>query len=124
MTEVPTTVEVFESHNPVVNGGKLKIHAAVIADSSATDSLGPPSETVTFTITGASGDTLTCSNTPMNVVTISTTLQNQGIAQCAIAAGQLMSTDSPYKVKAVYSGDTNYETSKAGDSVTVEAASG
>jgi Big-like domain-containing protein len=125
VTQVPTTVQIFENHNPVAFGGKLKIRAAVIADARATESLGAPTGTVTFTITGATtGDTLTCSNATTNMVTISTTAQNQGIANCAIPAGVLMSGDSPYRIKAVYSGDSNYETAKGADLETVDPAPG
>ncbi len=125
--QVPTTVQVLENHNPVAFEGRLKITAAVVADARATESLGPPTGTVTFTITGAStGDTLTCTNpdATANVVTISTTAQNQAVASCLIPAGVLMSSDSPYSIKAVYSGDPNYLGQKGVDSETVDAVAG
>jgi large repetitive protein len=117
--QVPTTLAVSLSHNPIVNGGRLRIRVGVIADSRATDSLGAPSGTVTFGIADASGDRLTCiGNT--NTITISTTSRNQGLAKCKIASGILMTTESPYTWKVTYSGDTNYATSSAHGTLTVE----
>lgn len=109
VTRVPTTLDLFMSRNPVPNGGKLVIKAAVMARATATGSLGAPSGTVTFTITGSDSptDTLTCSS-GLNTVSIGTNTANQGLAKCVIAAGQLMNANSPYTVTAAYSGDSNY----------------
>jgi hypothetical protein len=124
VSQISTTVELFGNHNPVANDGGVTIQTAVVPSSVSTGSLGAPSGSVTYTVTGNSGDSISCSNGIMNVVTISTTAQNQGIAKCTIPSGVLVSTDSPYRVKAVYSGDTNYATSKGVDTVTVEAPGG
>jgi hypothetical protein len=75
---------------------------------------------VTFTITGMASDTLTCDG-GSNVITISTTTGNQGLAGCVIDAGLLMSTDSPYQLQAVYSGDSNFAGSSTTGSLSVEA---
>ncbi len=104
---IPTTMSLVLSHNPVKSGGGLSIKSVINADSRATGALGAPTGTVTFVIKGNSGDKLTC-KTGSNVVTISTTLKNQALAKCAIVPGQLSSTDSPYTIRAQYSGDSNY----------------
>jgi len=119
VTTIPTTTDVFFNKNPVLGGGRVAIRAAINIDPRATGSLGSPSGTVTFTITGASSDTLTC-DTGSNVIDISTTATNQGFAKCVIDAGQLMSTDAPYQVQAVYSGDSNYAGSTGYGDVNVE----
>ncbi|HTU37580.1 MAG TPA: Ig-like domain repeat protein [Acidimicrobiales bacterium] len=109
VTTVPTTMELFLNHNPVKNEGKLVIKTAIIPDARASGSLGAPSGTVTFTITGAdsSSDTLTC-DSGSNVVNISTNVNNQGLAKCVIDAGQLMNANAPYAITAAYSGDSDY----------------
>lgn len=109
ITKVPTTMELFVNHNPVANEGRAVIKAAVFPTHGATGSDGAPSGTVTYTITGSdsSSDTLTC-NSGSNVVPISTTVNNQGIAKCVIDAGQLMSVNAPYAITASYSGDSTY----------------
>ena len=108
--KVPTTLNVFANHNPLVTGGKVVLRAAIIADPRATSQLGAPSGTVTFTITGESGDTLTC-DSGSTTVTVSTTSSNQGVAKCEIAAGQLTQGDQPYTVAVSYPGSADYEAS-------------
>jgi hypothetical protein len=120
VTEVPTTLTLTLTHNPVANGGRVVIRAAVNANARATSALGAPTGTVTFTITGMASDTLMCDG-GSNVITISTTTGNQGLAGCVIDAGQLMSTDSPYQLQAVYSGDSNFAGSTTTGSLSVEA---
>ena len=118
ITTVPTTMDLIANHNPILSGGRLVIRAAVIANSRATDSLGAPSQTITFTITGG-GEALTCAS-GSNTIDITTNAQNQGLAKCVIVAGQITSTNSPYRVKAVYSGDSNYDGVTGIRMVTVE----
>ena len=103
----PTTTAVILNRNPVLSGGRLVINAAINVDPRATGSLGAPSGTVTFTITGTSSDTLTC-DVGSNAIDVGTTSGNQGVAKCVIAAGQLTSADGPYQIQAMYSGDPNY----------------
>lgn len=105
---VPTTMDLFTSKSPVPAGGKLVIKAAVLADARATGSLGAPSGTVTFTITGSDSPTDILHCNAGDAVSITTNPANQGIARCVIAAGQLMSANSPYQIQAVYDGDNNY----------------
>jgi large repetitive protein len=125
VSQVPSTMQLALSRNPANQGSSMRIRAAIQAYStSASNVLGAPSGTVTYTITGASGDQLTCTTGTDNVITISTDLKNQGVGKCAIAKGQLMTSDSPYKIKAVYSGDSNYYGAKSTASVTVETPSG
>ncbi len=119
MIQVPTTLTVAPNHNPIANGGKLKLRVGVIADSRATDSLGAPSGTVTYVIKGASGDLLSCEG-GSNTITVSTTAKNQGLARCKIPANTVTTTDSPYRWKVTYSGDSNYAPSTATGTETVE----
>jgi hypothetical protein len=86
--------------------------APVLESSLTSGQLGAPTGTVTFAVTGASGDVLTCS-TGTNVITVSTTPKNQGLAKCVILAGQMTQSDGPYSVTATYSGDANYTSSSA-----------
>lgn len=111
VVEVPTSVTVFLNHNPTVNGGRLIIRAAVTANSKATDQLGAPSGTITFNVTGSSMDTITCGTSGSGVVDVSTNSSNQGVAKCVVFP--VMSTDSPYQIQAVYSGDSNYDGSSS-----------
>ena len=81
--KVPTSMGLQMSSNPVRNENRLVIRASIISNSKASPSLGAPSGTVTFSIVGSVGDSLTCS-TGSNVVQISTGPQNQGFASCTI----------------------------------------
>ena len=108
VNKVPTSMMIVLARNPMYQGTNMSIRSAVISNSNASGSLGAPQGTVTFTITGLSGDTLTC-DTGSNVITISTTESNQGRAICTVPAADVSSADSPYEVQAVYSGDNNYD---------------
>ncbi len=108
VTPVPTTVTVVASDNPTYNQGREILRANVkSSDPKVTESIGGPSGTVTFTITGKSGDTLNCQETGTDMIPIGTKPANQGVARCTIS-GDVLSADSPYTVKAVYSGDSVY----------------
>ncbi len=107
VTPVPTTVSLLKSDNPTFDGGREFLRAVVKGDSRATQSLGGPTGTVTFTITGRSGDTLNCEETGTPVVPVGTKPANQGVARCSIS-GEVKASDSPYIIKAVYSGDSVY----------------
>lgn len=120
---IPTTMQLVLGHNPVRSGGSLKIRSLIMADPRATGTFGAPTGTVTFVIKGQSGDKLTC-KTGSNVVTISTTLKNQGNAKCAIASGQLTTSDVPYSIRAQYSGDSNYQPVSSSESLVVETPAG
>ena len=117
ITQASTITSVVLRHNPVKDGGGLALKAVVFANSRASDTIGAPSGTVTFTINGESGDMLTCSGP--NPVTISTNEKNQGIGKCVIAPGELTTADSPYSFSVVYSGDTNYTGSNVSGEVQV-----
>lgn len=110
-----TAIELYSSGNPSPSGNQVVFKAAVLPNQQTDQD---PTGTVTFVITGASGDSLACANG--NTVTISTNSQNQGLATCKVLAGQLTSSDSPYTVEATYSGDSNYEGSQAQMSQTVQ----
>jgi hypothetical protein len=124
VTQVPTSLVVDPSHDPIANGGRLKIRVGVIPDQRASDSLGAPSGTLTYTITGNSGDTVNCSNGTDNVITISTDSKNQGVGKCVIPSDELMATDTPYTVTVAYSGDSNYAASPGSAVEHVDPATG
>jgi large repetitive protein len=107
VTPVPTTMRLVLSDNPTYDGGREILRASVHSDSRATMSLPGPSGTVTFNIRGRSGDTLVCQETGSNVIPIGTKTANQGLARCDIS-GEIHSSDSPYIVSTVYSGDSIY----------------
>ena len=117
--KVPTSMNLVGSSNPVRTGNRLVIRASIISNTEASPSIGAPTGTVTFSIVGTSDDNLTC-DTGSNVVTISTTNQNQGFASCTIPLGVLMPADAPYEVQAHYSGDQNYDSVNASMAVVVK----
>ena len=118
VTKVPTTLSLVASANPTYNAGREVLRAVIKGDSRATASLGGPGGTVTFTITGASGDTLVCQETGTGVIPVSTKPANQGVARCTIS-GQVVTADSPYTISAVYSGNSVYNGSSGNGSVSV-----
>jgi hypothetical protein len=107
VAKVPTTLTIVPSRNPAFDAGRLVIRAIITTDPRATSSLSGPSGKVRFTITGASGDTLVCLQTGTDVIPVGTSLANQALARCAVT-GEIMAADSPYAIKAKYSGDSVY----------------
>jgi hypothetical protein len=118
VTRVPTTLSLEPSRNPAFDGGRLVLRAVITADPRATSSLRGPSGTATFTITGASGDTLVCRESGTPVIPVGTNSANHGVARCSVT-GEIQTSDSPYTVGLVYSGDSIYTGSSASGSVTV-----
>jgi hypothetical protein len=108
VNKVPTSMQIVLQKNPLFQGSNMGIKVAVIPNSAASGSLGAPQGTVSFTVTGAEGDTVNC-DSGSNVITISTTSSNQGRAVCTIPAGDISAADGPYEVQAQYSGDSNYD---------------
>jgi large repetitive protein len=118
VAKVPTTVSLEPTRNPAFDGGRLVLRAVITGDPRATESLHGPSGLVTFTITGASGDTLVCRQSSTNVIPVGSTAANQGVARCNVS-GQISVADSPYAVTAVYSGDRVYVGATGGTTVDV-----
>ncbi len=118
VTKVPTTLSLVASDNPTFNAGREILRAVIKGDSRATQSLGGPTGTVTFTITGASGDTLVCQETGTPVIPVGSKPANQGVARCSIS-GDVLAADSPYTISVMYSGDSVYNASSGGGSVNV-----
>ncbi len=116
--KVPTSMSLFMSSNPVRSGDRLVIRVGIIGSTLASPSIGAPTGTVTFSIVGASSDSLTC-DTGSNVMTISTNAQNQGFASCTIPFGVISQADGPYEVQANYSGDNIYDSANASQDVHV-----
>ena len=106
VTKVPTTLNRVASANPTYNGGR-EVLRAVIKGVSQNESLGAPTGTVTYTITGRSGDTLVCQENGTDVIPVSTKPANQGVTRCTVT-GDVVASDSPYIWTAVYSGDSVY----------------
>lgn len=118
---VPTTLRVKANNNPTYSQGSEVLTAVINADSHSNANLPAPTGTVTFTITGASGDTLVCEETGTDVVVVVglSDSPDQGTAQCTIS-GAVVSADSPYTITAQYSGDAVYDGSTSGTkSITV-----
>jgi hypothetical protein len=109
VNKVPTSLHIVLQRNPLEQGSNMVIRAAVISNSLASGSLGAPQGTVSFTITGVSGDTVNCDG-GSNSIIISTTESNQGRAVCTVPAADISTADGPYEVQAQYSGDSNYDT--------------
>lgn len=102
--KAPTTTTVTSPTTPpVVTGAPVSFVAQVAPNSPST---GVPSGSVLFTVTGESGDTLTCNDTGGNTQTLVS-----GQAECDVAAGSVAAADSPYTVTAQYSGDANDQAS-------------
>jgi large repetitive protein len=118
VTKVPTTLGLVASDNPTYDGGREILRAVVHADTRATASLPGPGGTVTFTITGASGDTLVCQETGTPVIVIGVKAADQGVARCSIT-GEVHTIDSPYHITAVYSGNSVYDGSSGSGAVNV-----
>jgi Bacterial Ig-like domain (group 3) len=118
VTKVPTTLGLVASNNPTYDGGREVLRAVIHADTRATASLPGPGGTVTYTITGASGDTLVCQETGTGVIEVGTKTANQGVARCSVT-GDVHTIDSPYSISAVYSGNSAYDGSSASGSLTV-----
>lgn len=110
VSKASTSTSIVASHQPAVPGKAVTFRAAVVAGDS--DQQRRPTGTVTFTVTGSSGDTVTCGG-GSDTVTLDTNAQDQGLASCTIPAGGLVSTDGPYAVHAAYSGDGNFDPSSA-----------
>ncbi len=118
VTKAITSSTLVLTQNPAPNGARVSIRDGIVTDSRSSNAYGAPTGTITYTITGASSDTLTCDG-GSNVISISTGQHDQGLAHCVIDAGQLSSADSPYSIEADYSGDSHYQASSAKDTLIV-----
>ena len=97
---VSTTVNVSSSRNPSVTGEQVRLTAAVLSSGGSSSLIGPPTGDVLFTITGASGDSITCQG-GSNDFGLNSSSLTQAIAICVVPAGTLTSADSPYTVRAL-----------------------
>ncbi len=100
----PTSIAVVSSENPSISGDPVSLTAEVTAaDGSAGSTLvGPPTGSVTFTITDPNNNTYTCENG--NTVPLDNGAYDEGIAQCYLPSGTLNDLNLP-------DGDTNYTVS-------------
>jgi large repetitive protein len=116
--KVPTTLDLVASDNPTFDGGREVLRAVIHGDSRQTESLGGPGGTVTYTITGASGDTLVCQETGTDTIQVGVKPADQGVARCTIS-GDVHTVDSPYTITAVYSGNSIYDGSSGSGGLNV-----
>jgi large repetitive protein len=116
--KVPTTLSLVASDNPTFDGGREVLRAVIHGDSRQTESLGGPGGTVTYTITGASGDTLVCQETGTDTIQVGVKPADQGVARCTIS-GDVHTVDSPYTITAVYSGNSIYDGSSGSGGLNV-----
>jgi hypothetical protein len=116
--KVPTTLSLVASSNPIYDGGREVLRAVIKANSEATSTLGGPGGTVTFTITGASGDTLVCQETGTDVIPVGIKPADQGVARCTIS-GDVHVADSPYTIEVMYSGNSIYDGGSGSGSLSV-----
>jgi hypothetical protein len=122
-----TSIKLVPTENPSEDGSGVTISAAYKGanGSSKSSLIGPPTGTITFTITGPSG-TLTCA--AGNVVTIKKGSANQGVVNCYLPPGTLTDpnapSSTPYTVSAAYSGDSDFDPSSATYTQTVVPVEG
>ena len=104
-----TTTAVTVAPKSLVTDSAATLHAVI---SPAVHLPLRPGGTVTFTVTGKSGDQLSC--TAGNAAQVVGTS-----AYCLLPAGVLKTSDAPYSVSASYSGDGNYAGSSASASLAI-----
>jgi large repetitive protein len=96
----PTSIAVV-SENPSISGDGVALTAEVTAANGSAGStlVGPPSGTVTFTITDPDNNTYSCASG--NTVTLDSGADDEGVAQCYLPPGELNDLNEP-------NGDTDY----------------
>ncbi len=112
----PTSITVTSSENPSIDGDSVNLTAQVqgSADSAGSTLLGPPSGSVTFTITDPTNATYTCQSG--NVVPLNNGPLDEGVATCFLPPGTLTDPAAPggstdYTVNVSYPSDGNYQSS-------------
>ena len=99
---------ITSSANPVVTGDAVTLNATISAAAPGSTSGATPTGTPTWAITGHGGVTVSCTST-----TSTGTSGTNETATCAVAAGQLVFSGSPYVVKVSYPGDANFNAGSA-----------
>lgn len=109
----PTSITVVSSENPSVDGDPVSLLAEVTADNGSSGStlVGPPSGSVTFTITDPNGNTYSCQNG--NTVPLDNGQYDEGVAQCYLPPGTLTNLNGPdgstdYTVHVTYPNDGDF----------------
>jgi hypothetical protein len=107
MTKAPTTTTIKQSSTRSAAGAPVTFTATVRPTPAAVAPLGG---SVTFTVTGQSGDTVPCNGSGSG-----STSSGGGdyVATCTVSSGVLKYRDGPYQISAVYSGDGNDKPSSA-----------
>ncbi len=93
---------ITSSANPVVTGDAVTLNATISAAAPGSTSGATPTGTPTWAITGHGGVTVNCTSTSTG------TSGTNETATCAVAAGQLVFSGTPYVVKVSYPGDANF----------------
>ena len=120
-----TNISLLPTENPSIDGNGVTITASVKGSNGSSKStlIGPPSGTMTFTITGPSG-TLTCEGG--NVVKLKKNSTTPGVVTCFLPPGTLTDPAAPgstdYSVSVSYTGDNNYNPSTGSYTQTVVPA--
>jgi hypothetical protein len=116
-----TSIVITSSENPSFDGDPVAFTATLTAanGSGGSSLVGPPSGSITFTITDADNNTYTCQDG--NVVPLNNGQADEGVATCYLPAGVLTDpgapgSDADYTVRANYPTDGQYGTS--GDVIT------
>jgi hypothetical protein len=115
--QTPTTITIASSENPS-EGDAVTLTGTITAANGAAGStlVGPPSGSLTFTITGGPNGTETCEGG--NVVPLDNGQADEDEAQCYLPAGTLTDPAAPtgntdYTVQVSYSSDGDYLSSHA-----------
>jgi hypothetical protein len=111
---VATTVTVTAKKVSVITGRPIKFQAQV---SPNVDGKTKTTGTVTWTVTGVDGSTVTC-----DPATSLFTVTKSGRASCGIDAATLAGASAPYTATATYSGDDTFEGSSGSFSEGVSPA--
>ncbi len=93
---------ITSSANPVVTGAAVTFNATISAAAPGSTSGATPTGTPTWSITGHGGVNVSCTSTSTG------TSGTNETATCAVAAGQLVFSGTPYVVKVTYPGDANF----------------
>jgi hypothetical protein len=112
----PTSIAITSSENPSVDGDAVALTATLTAANGSAGStlVGPPSGSLTFTITGPEGS-YTCAGTYGNTIPLNNGQADEGVASCYLPVGTLTDSAAPlptsYTVTVSYATDGDYGSS-------------
>lgn len=111
VAEGPTTITVTSSENPSLPGDPVVLVASITAPGANSTLVGPPTGSLTFTITDPNSNTYTCAGG--NVISLDNGSSDEDVAECYLPPGTLTDPAAPtgntaYTVAVSYPGDGNY----------------